>query len=215
MKRLASFFDGLVEEDGEEVVGLLQDVLENLPDAAFIITSSAREILWCNAAVERCFGYRREEMIGKSTALLHIDDKRFREFGRRFQAAVGNGEAFRGRFWMKSKCGRQIPTEHLITPLRRAGGNSVNVLIVRRPAEPSQALAPGYYDRLTEREREVFEATARGLSAREIASLFEISPRTVELHRAHVLEKLEMGSIRELMAKLWEAAKGSGGLSSA
>jgi DNA-binding NarL/FixJ family response regulator len=48
---------------------------------------------------------------------------------------------------------------------------------------------PGH-DPLSPREQEVVKLIAEGLSGREIADLLEISPRTVERHRANLLEKL-------------------------
>jgi RNA polymerase sigma factor (sigma-70 family) len=53
--------------------------------------------------------------------------------------------------------------------------------------------------RLTEREREVLEHAVRGLHAKEIAALLDISPRTVEVHRTRIMEKLEVRNIAELV----------------
>ncbi len=48
------------------------------------------------------------------------------------------------------------------------------------------------YDALSEREREVLQLVAEGRSTKEIADLLSISPATVETHRAHVLQKLDL-----------------------
>ena len=53
--------------------------------------------------------------------------------------------------------------------------------------------------RLTLREREVLEHAVRGLHAKEIAALLGISPRTVEVHRTRIMEKLEVRNIAELV----------------
>jgi len=53
--------------------------------------------------------------------------------------------------------------------------------------------------RLTPREREVLEHSARGLHAKEIGARLGISPRTVEVHRARIMEKLEVRNIAELV----------------
>ncbi|MFP5396018.1 MAG: LuxR C-terminal-related transcriptional regulator [Alphaproteobacteria bacterium] len=44
--------------------------------------------------------------------------------------------------------------------------------------------------RLTKREREVLAGVARGLSNRRIGEKLEISPCTVEIHRANMLTKM-------------------------
>jgi FixJ family two-component response regulator len=51
---------------------------------------------------------------------------------------------------------------------------------------------------LTAREREIVELVAIGKTSREIATLFSLSPRTVENHRCRAMEKLHVGSAVEL-----------------
>lgn len=46
------------------------------------------------------------------------------------------------------------------------------------------------YETLTTREREVLRLAAEGLSNSDIADRLSISPRTVEVHRAHMMKKL-------------------------
>ncbi|HEX7249739.1 MAG TPA: response regulator [Burkholderiales bacterium] len=53
--------------------------------------------------------------------------------------------------------------------------------------------------RLTAREREVLEHAVRGLHAKEIAATLGISPRTVEVHKARIMEKLDVRNIAELV----------------
>jgi RNA polymerase sigma factor (sigma-70 family) len=53
--------------------------------------------------------------------------------------------------------------------------------------------------RLTPREREVLEHAVSGLHAKEIASVLGISPRTVEVHKMRIMEKLEVRNIAELV----------------
>ena len=52
---------------------------------------------------------------------------------------------------------------------------------------------------LTPREREVFELVARGEPNKVIARNLGISFRTVELHRAHIIEKLQARSLSDLI----------------
>jgi len=52
---------------------------------------------------------------------------------------------------------------------------------------------------LTSRERDVLDLALKGHSCKMIARELEISHRTVELHRSHLLEKLEVASITELL----------------
>jgi len=65
----------------------------------------------------------------------------------------------------------------------RAVAALVRELLERDPAEVPE-------DPLTPRESEVVKLIAEGLTSREIAELLTISDKTVERHRANVLEKL-------------------------
>ncbi len=56
--------------------------------------------------------------------------------------------------------------------------------------------------RLTAREREVMELIAQGQSTKGIASRLDISPKTVDKHRAKVLEKMRVESPIELVQLL-------------
>jgi FixJ family two-component response regulator len=53
--------------------------------------------------------------------------------------------------------------------------------------------------RLTQRERDVFERLIVGDANKSIASRLSISARTVEIHRARVMEKLQAKSLPELV----------------
>jgi RNA polymerase sigma factor (sigma-70 family) len=53
--------------------------------------------------------------------------------------------------------------------------------------------------RLTRREQQVLTMVAEGRHNREIAEELKISPRTVEVYRARVMEKLEARSISDLV----------------
>ncbi|MCI4644578.1 MAG: response regulator [Hyphomonadaceae bacterium] len=48
---------------------------------------------------------------------------------------------------------------------------------------------------LTDREQDVLKGLVEGLTNKAIAERFSISPRTVEIHRAHVMQKLEVDSL--------------------
>jgi FixJ family two-component response regulator len=52
---------------------------------------------------------------------------------------------------------------------------------------------------LSGREREVLDLVVRGLSSKTIARSLGISHRTVEVHRSHILEKLEVRTVPELI----------------
>ena len=54
-------------------------------------------------------------------------------------------------------------------------------------------------DKLTPREHDVYLAIVQGLSHREVGEKLNISPRTVEVHKARIMEKLGVTTLAELL----------------
>ena len=67
-------------------------------------------------------------------------------------------------------------------------------------------LAASRYATLTPREAEVMACVVKGLANKVVAMDLDVSQRTVEIHRARVMEKMEVRSLAELvrMAMLLE-----------
>lgn len=61
-----------------------------------------------------------------------------------------------------------------------------------KPSEDSPSV-------LSLREREIIQLLAEGKSNNKVADMLNISARTVETHRAHIMEKLNLHSIAELV----------------
>lgn len=59
--------------------------------------------------------------------------------------------------------------------------------------------------KLTDREREIVRLAIEGKSSKEIGKLLGISHRTVEVHRAHALEKTGARNILEIAHKWWNS----------
>lgn len=55
------------------------------------------------------------------------------------------------------------------------------------------------YELLTEREREVLQLLAEGNSNKEVASLLNVSPYTVETHRLHLMQKVNLHNTAEIV----------------
>ena len=62
------------------------------------------------------------------------------------------------------------------------------------------------YDLLTSREREILQLLAEGKTNKEVATALNISPYTVETHRGHILQKLNLHNSAELV--LYAVRKG-------
>jgi DNA-binding NarL/FixJ family response regulator len=66
-------------------------------------------------------------------------------------------------------------------------------------------------ERLSDRELEILELIGKGNEVRQIAKLLHLSPKTVETHRAHIKDKLDLKNSREVarFALQWLHARGA------
>jgi len=66
-------------------------------------------------------------------------------------------------------------------------------------------------ERLSDRELEILELIGKGNEVRQIAKLLHLSPKTVETHRAHIKDKLDLKNSREVarFALQWLSARGA------
>jgi len=62
------------------------------------------------------------------------------------------------------------------------------------------------YELLTDREREILQLVAEGKTNKEIANMLNLSPYTVDTHRTHILQKLNLHSVPEII--LYAVRKG-------
>lgn len=69
-----------------------------------------------------------------------------------------------------------------------------------RDQRAEQRAIQARFGRLTTREQQVLALIAAGQSNKEIAQRLGLSPRTVETHRAHLMEKMQAESLPELVA---------------
>jgi DNA-binding NarL/FixJ family response regulator len=72
-------------------------------------------------------------------------------------------------------------------------------LALREEATPAEARAADPYEQLSSREREVLKLVAEGHTNQEIAAQLILSVKTVQAHRAHVMEKLGLRDVTHLV----------------
>jgi PAS domain S-box-containing protein len=131
----------VLKETLQDSKELLARVLHSLSDAVFILDAATTKILECNPAACEVFGYSRGEMLGRTTAFLHVDEAALEEFRRHLHPAIEEkGFLHRFQFRMKRKDGSVFATEHNVTPLIDEKGKRVGwVSVVRDITEQKQA----------------------------------------------------------------------------
>jgi two-component system, LuxR family, response regulator FixJ len=90
---------------------------------------------------------------------------------------------------------KPFSNQDLLDAVQRALTRDVEL----RAARATRASVDERVRRLTRREREVFVLVATGKMNKEIASALDISEKTIKVHRARVMEKMEAGSLAELV----------------
>ncbi|HVC95021.1 MAG TPA: response regulator transcription factor [Pirellulales bacterium] len=70
--------------------------------------------------------------------------------------------------------------------------------MLERAVRPGGDTGASPIERLTDREMEVFELLGEGLTSRQIATRLQLSPKTVETHREHIKDKLDLKNGTEL-----------------
>jgi PAS domain S-box-containing protein len=207
MQEIQQVVREIAAQDQGEDADLVKFVLKSIPFATLIIYLPHRIIGWCNNAAKEVLGYEKSEIIGNSTRMLHIDDREFHALAEKYLPVVSDNGVFRGRHWMKHAEGFHLPVEFVITPIRKIGDQLLVVGFIQTLFRSSDLQLREGLTRLTQREREVFDLTCQGLSAKGVARHLEISQRTAEVHRSAILDKLGYRTTTELLATLLAAKR--------
>lgn len=87
----------------------------------------------------------------------------------------------------------------------RMSAKMVESMTSRTPRGSSSPIA-----KLSDREFEVFQLIGQGQSTREIAKHLHLSPKTVDVHRSHIKEKLDLRDVTSLVrhAVRWVETQG-------
>lgn len=91
---------------------------------------------------------------------------------------------------------KPIDTEHFLTIIRDALRRDVHLGAMQGGRRPVEVRG---FSQLTPREREVLQLITNGQSNKEAGRELGISPRTIEVHRARVMEKLGARNTADLM----------------
>lgn len=101
---------------------------------------------------------------------------------------------------------KDSPVECLIEAVRKVLGGEIytsekltSTLLHKVFASGSETASTSLVDLLTDREFEVFQLIGKGLGTRQIAENLHLSVKTIETHRAHIKEKLQLKSAFELI----------------
>jgi PAS domain S-box-containing protein len=156
-----------------------------------------RVIQACNHALASMFGYDCADLSGKSFAVLYPTQDEFVRTGDRIIPIMNA----KGRY-----------SDERI--MRRFNGELFWCHVSGRALDPREPLGAGVWTfedvsekrpvtaALTPREREIAALLVEGKTSKVIARETDLSPRTVEMHRAKLMKKFAASTSSELVHKL-------------
>ncbi|MES2741475.1 MAG: LuxR C-terminal-related transcriptional regulator [Pseudomonadota bacterium] len=159
--------------------------------------SANRHIQTCNEALAGMFGYTRAALMGQSFVALYPTPDEFVRTGDRIIPIMNA----RGRY-----------SDERI--MRRANRELFWCHVTGHALLPNEPLGPGIWTfedvsekrpvtaELTPREREIAALLVEGKTSKVIARQIDLSPRTVEMHRAKLMRKFAAATSSELVHKL-------------
>ena len=169
-----------------------------------LVLSRHRTMVDCNQAVCDMFGASREQLVGRSFQILYPSADEYERTGARIAPILNTQGSYADDRVMKRVDGRfkgETFWCHVTgRALNRNDPHEAGIwtfedLSARRPVKAE----------LTPREREVAALVMNGLTAKGIAKVLGISPRTVEIYRAKLMRKYEANTSADLVHKLMRA----------
>ena len=111
-----------------EAKALLEQTFTSLDDAIIVVNPETRIIIACNAAMERIFGYTADEVIGRTTAILHESKAAYRRFGALIYPALEESGKLKLEYRMRRKDGSLFPAEGTVTKFLDESGNRIKAV---------------------------------------------------------------------------------------
>jgi PAS domain S-box-containing protein len=164
--------------------------------------STNRVIQTCNDALATMFGYERTQLDGQSFSVLYPTMDEFLRTGYSIAPIINA----KGRY-----------SDERI--MRRSSGELFWCHVSGRALDSREPLGAGVWTfedvsekrpvtaELTPREREIAALLVEGKTSKIIARETDLSPRTVEMHRARLMRKFSAATSSELVHKLVGVAR--------
>lgn len=173
------------------------------PDATLILKD--RVILRANLRVESVFGWTPAELEGQSIRLLYPGQSDYEVIGARARKALQEQPVYHDERFMRRKDGQVVWMEGCGAALDRADPQRLAIWTYR-PADRKA----GQFDPLTPAEKRIARYLVNGFTSKEIALALSCSHRTIEVHRANMIRKLQVRNSFELVRKLLMAPEPEG-----
>lgn len=106
------------EEELQQSKALLEKTINSLNEVVLVINPKNRTVVLANSAINKIFGYKPSEVIGKTTEILHLNHEKYKEFADTGEPILEKQGKFHTEFKMKHKNGSVIETENIVTSIK-------------------------------------------------------------------------------------------------
>jgi len=185
-----------VEDALRESHDRFEATIASFDDAIFLVDPVTRMIIECNDASTRIFGYSREELVGRGTGFLHVDQAHLEEFSREVNATYDYPGYYSREFKMRRKNGDVFPTEHFVRPIKDPDGRILYVVSVVRDITERKKAEETIRHALAEKEvllREIHHRVKNNLSG--ILSL-------IELQTSSLSDPVQIAQFKDLESRI-------------
>jgi two-component system sensor kinase FixL len=120
-----------VEAELRRTSEYLEKILNSVTEI-ILVTDMERRIVACNDAATREYGYARDELLGRSAAMLYPDREAFDRFGDQALAQILAEGSYRGEVTGRRKDGSLVPLRVVASLLHGADDSPAGVVVVGR-----------------------------------------------------------------------------------
>lgn len=171
---------------------LLRKTIDTVADAIFILDAEVPpKIVDCNKSASTLFGYAKNEMIGKTTAFLHVDEESLKKFQSLLYPAMEKNTFFHlPEYKMKRKDGSIFPSEHWVSQLLNDEGKRIGWVSIIRDITNYKQVEEAL--RVSEKKyRQLFESANEGIWVLDAeAKITMVNPHAAEMFGYTVDEML-------------------------
>ncbi|MCP2091658.1 UNVERIFIED_ORG: PAS domain S-box-containing protein [Paraburkholderia sediminicola] len=179
----------------QQKLELLEQAFNSAPVGLLI--AKQRIVFFYNTAFSEMFGYGPDELFGHSLDRLYPSVAEFEHIGERATEIMQRDGRYSDERIMRHRSGRLFWCH----ATGRASDPKAPLASATWVFEDISKERPVTAE-LTVRERQIARLLVEGKSSKLIAKELEISPRTVEAHRARLMRKLNARTTSLLVAKL-------------
>lgn len=162
-----------------------------------LCVSRHRIVVFCNEVFARQFGYEVSELVNKPFALLYPTMDEFTQIGAQGEAAMRETGVYSDERIMRRRDGTLFWCHASGRAADRSDPFACAAWMFEDISQRRPVATP-----LTQREREIAKYLVMGCTSKQIARALDLSPRTVEGHRARLMTKHKAATLGELVAKL-------------